>query len=204
MTKRWSLIRKVEDSPLSWGSLAVDESGFMISQLVFPSGSTMACNRVFSTDTLDTSYPSSPKSENRLIAAVTSPAFTNVSFSNSPVPFSQKSFRVTEALGKLRNKLISRLLKSKWPLSILLPSDFTIPSILPRKAKGRRNISIRMTPMTIAVILNPFFIIALVVRFIVITKLVIKDKKSKVIGDYVLLYSPLLIGRIHLITNYAD
>ena len=42
-----------------------------------------------------------------------------------------------------------------------------------------------MTPMTIAVILSPFFIISLVVRLIVVTKLIIKDEKSKVIMDYV-------------------
>lgn len=66
--------------------------------------------------------------------------------------------------------------------------------ILLWKVKGRRNISIRMMLMMIVVILNFFFIIVLVVRFIVIIKLVIKDKKFKVIGDYVLLYSFFLIG----------
>ena len=40
------------------------------------------------------------------MAAVTSPACTRVSLANSPVPFSQKSSRVIEACGKLRNRLM--------------------------------------------------------------------------------------------------
>ena len=39
--------------------------------------------------------------------------------------------------------------------------------------------------MSIAVMLSPYFKIALAVRLIVVSKLIIKDEKSKVMMDYV-------------------
>ena len=100
-------------------------------------------------------------SDIRFTAAVNSPARTNVSFSNTPTPFNQKSFNDTDANGKRRKRLISRLSKSNCALSNLLPSLLITLSIFPRKANGNTISSTTNATTTIPVIFTTLFIIFL-------------------------------------------
>ena len=110
---------------------------------------------------LRTSKPSSPTSDMRFTTTVMRRAATIVSPSKRSVPTSVSPLRFSDALGKLRSRLMSSFSKSSRAASIALASRLTMSPILPRSSSGVTIATTSTTATTVAVIFRNLFIFSL-------------------------------------------